>query len=67
MLNQHNLTFLTDQANDPPSDHLGLARAGTGDDQQRAVLVQDGLAPGRGEDVGKCVFGVHDFITRFYS
>ena len=43
-----------DQVGDPMGQHAGLARAGSGDDEQRAVDVQDGFALGRiqaGEEI----------------
>jgi hypothetical protein len=37
----------TEQVRDPVGDHARLAAAGTGEDQQRAVAGQDGVALGR--------------------
>ena len=44
-----------DEVRDPVRQHAGLARAGAGEDQQRTLAVQDGLALGLVEPLQKVV------------
>ena len=46
---------LSDEAGDPPREDPRLARAGAGDDHERAFTVEDGLALGRVESGEKCL------------
>ena len=45
------------QVRDPVGEHAGLARPGAGEDQQRPVAVQDGLALGLVEALEQAVGG----------